>query len=177
MTSSLNQMQMLYHPEEDRILFRVNTTDQKEYRFWLTRRYVHLLYRVLSEHVASDPDVSLQGSREAQQAVMQFKKEQVMEKANFAEPFKDQAEYPLGPDALLAFKITANKQGDQLHLGIHPKDRQGISIVINREINTTLTQLLVGTVAKAEWRIDFQQREAGSPGSVDASPGPDRIIN
>jgi hypothetical protein len=31
MSSAINQMQMLYNPEEDRILFRVNTSDNKEF--------------------------------------------------------------------------------------------------------------------------------------------------
>lgn len=178
MPGTLSQMQMLYSPEEDRVLFRLNTTDQKEYRFWLTRRFVQLLYRVLSEHIASDPDVSLQGTNEAKRAVMEFKREQVIERADFQQPFKEQPELPLGTDALLAYKITSNRQGDQLHLGIHPKDRQGISMVINRDINTTLLQLLVTAVKKAEWNLlpANAQPEAADDEAPSAA-GSDRIIN
>ena len=49
MSNSLSQMQMLYVSEEDRILFRVNSTSGEEFRFWLTRRYVLLLIKVLKD--------------------------------------------------------------------------------------------------------------------------------
>ena len=48
MPGSINQIQIAYSPEEDRILFRVNSMDRKEFRFWLTRRFTVLLVKVLT---------------------------------------------------------------------------------------------------------------------------------
>lgn len=177
MPGSINQMQMLYNPEEDRIYFRINSTDKKEFRFWVTRRFTHLLLKVLGNHLVSDPDISLQGTREAKQAVLEFKKEKAMQDADFKQPFKeDEVEYPLGQETLLAFKITSNKVGDNLQLGIHPKDAQGINMVINREINTTMTQLLLGAAHKAGWNLAVTSQQA-APNSPPPAPPNDRIIN
>ncbi len=43
----INQFSANYDPSEDRILLRFNTTDLKEFRFWLTRRSTEQLLNVL----------------------------------------------------------------------------------------------------------------------------------
>lgn len=154
MPGAINQMQMLYNPEEDRIFFRVNSADKSEFRFWLTRRYALLLLKVLRQHFAQDPDISLQETSEGKQAVMNFKQEQALSNANFKKQFDEQAtEYPLGQDTRLAFRITCNKVREHMQLGIHPKEGQGINLMISREINTSMTQLLQSAMKKAEWQI------------------------
>ena len=78
MSGAISQLQMLYVPEEDRILFRVNTTHRQQFRFWLTRRYAVLMLKVLREHQETDPDVSIQESPEARLAVKSFKQERAV---------------------------------------------------------------------------------------------------
>ncbi|MBP20034.1 MAG: hypothetical protein QF715_16995 [Pseudomonadales bacterium] len=154
MSSAINQMQMLYNPEEDRILFRVNTTDNKEFRFWVTRRYTFLLMKVLKEHLEADPDVSMQGSPDAKQAVKNFKQEKAIQESNFGQKFKDDPnELPMGDDIPLAFKLTYNMREDKLHLGIQPRTGQGINLVIDRQINTSMVQLIISATQKADWTM------------------------
>lgn len=170
MTGGISQIQMLYNPEEDRILFRVNSTDNQEFRFWLTRRFSILILKVLREHLDSDPDISTQGTPEARQAVKEFKQEQAMSSANFKEQFHDQDnELPLGADAKVAFKLTYNRKADNLHLGIEPKDGQGINMVINRDINLSVTRLLLDAAKKGDWRLE------GWTADVDREQG--KVIN
>lgn len=170
MTNAINQMQMLYNAEEDRILFRVNTTSSQEFRFWITRRYALLLLRVLKEHVDNDPDVSAQGSPEGRAAVRSFKQEQAVQSANFKETFRDEgSELPLGAEALLAYRLTYNINGGILKLGIQPKDGQGINLALTQEINSSLTQLLTTAIGKAEWNIEVPR------GGV-AAPAQDNIV-
>ncbi len=75
MPGALSQIQMLYNAEEDRILFRVNSTDQLEFRFWITRRFSGLLLKVLKQHREKDPDVMTQSTPEAKEALASFKQE------------------------------------------------------------------------------------------------------
>lgn len=169
MTGAISQMQMLYNPEEDRILFRVNTTAGQQFRFWITRRYAALLLRVLKEHVDSDPDVSAQGSPEAKEAVRSFKQEKAVQSANFKDEFREEsAEMPLGEEALLAYRLQYNIKEGVLNLGIQPKTGQGISMVINQQINSSLTQLLAAAIRKAEWNLVARRA---------APPQSDRVIN
>lgn len=155
MTGAISQMQMLYVPEEDRILFRVNTTANHQFRFWLTRRYTLLLLKVLKEHLESDPDVSMQESPEAKEAVRSFKQEQAIQSANFKEDFREESnELPLGQDIPVAFRLTYNIKEGNLNIGVQPKEGQGINMAINQDINTSLTQLLLGAARKGEWGLE-----------------------
>ena len=154
MSGAINQMQMAYAAEEDRILFRVNSTEKQEFRFWITRRYALLMLAVLSKHSDSDPDVTTQENPEAKRAVQSFKQEKAINEANFEKKFEDAAnEQPLGEDAQLAFKLNYNIQNENLHLGIQPKTGKGINMVISREINSSLTQLLLSAAKKGDWRL------------------------
>lgn len=153
--SGINQLQMLYKPEEDRILFRVNSTDQKEFRFWLTRRYTILMIKVLREHFELDPDIAVQEDQLARQAVKSFKQEQAIQGSNFKEAFEEEAkEMPLGDTAQLAFRLSYKFSEANLHLTIQPKEGEGISLMINRQINSSMMTLMQSAARKAEWHLD-----------------------
>ena len=59
----LHQINLGYSPEEDRILLRINTTGKTEYRLWMTRRYVKILWKLLTKSVESLPGVQAQAAR------------------------------------------------------------------------------------------------------------------
>ena len=156
MTGAISQMQMVYVPEEDRVFFRINSLDKQEFRFWLTRRYAMLLVKVLKDHKDTDPDVSTQVTPGAKEAVQSFKKEKVMSEARFSQKFKEEGnEFPLGQSIQLAYKLSYSMKDDgNLHLSVQPKEGKGINIVINQDINITMTQLLLTASRKGGWKLD-----------------------
>lgn len=169
MSGSINQIQIVYSAEEDRILFRVNSTDHKEFRFWLTRRYTALLIRVLAEHRNQDPDVARQETPQAREAVQSFKQEEAVSSANFKQEFDQEGnEFPLGVDIMLAFKLTYKIETGNLRLSLQPKEGQGINMVINQAINATMTRLLATAVNQAGWGLKV--------GSFEIAPQ-ERVIN
>lgn len=162
MSGAISQLQVVYSPEEDRLLFRVNTTDHAEFRFWFSRRYTILLLRVLYEHQSRDPDVVVQQAPEAREAVQAFKQEQSAQSANMSKQFEASTQRPLGEDAILAHRLTYRIDEDQLNLGIAPKEGQGINIGINRDINNNLTRLLLGAAQQGEWGLSQSQGQTQS---------------
>jgi len=103
MSNTISQMEMIYSAEEDRVLFRLNSTEAQEFRFWITQRYARLLHQVLITYVESDPDVALHPSVEGRQSIQQFKQAQADSRANFQKAFEETArEYPLGEAIMLA---------------------------------------------------------------------------
>ena len=164
--SGINQLQMLYEPEEDRVFFRVNSTDQKEFRFWLTRRYMILMIKVLREHFDTDPDIVVQDDLIARQAVKTFKQEQAVQDANFKQSFNEEAkELPLGDTAQLAFRLSYRVSEENLHLTIQPKQGEGINLTINRQINSSMMALMQSAAKKADWRLEswFESTQVGRP--------------
>ncbi|HIG43900.1 MAG: hypothetical protein ABGY96_16205 [bacterium] len=168
MVEGISQMQALYHPEQDRILFRVNSIDKREFRFWITRRFTVLILKVLKDHMDSDPDISTQETPDTRQAVKTFKQEKAIQEANFEQKFTEGSnDLPLGEDVLLAFKLTYKVEGESLHMGIQPKSGQGINMVLNRKINSSLMQLIVTAAKKADWKLNQPvRRQAGQKGRV-----------
>jgi len=167
--NAISQMQMLYVPEEDRILFRVNSADNQQFRLWLTRRYSQLLLKILKTHMDADPDVSIQTTPEAKEAVQSFKQEKAMQGANFEEKFKEKAQesaLALGDDVPLAYRLNYRIEGEILHLGIEPRQGKGVTLAINRDINTSLTRLIGVAVQKAEWQLGRLPDNAGSTSRV-----------
>jgi len=170
MRSGISQMQVLYHAEEDRILFRVNSTDKKEFRFWVTRRFTILLLKILKDHIDLDPDVSVQETPDAKQAVKEFKREKAIQEANFEQKFDEKSnELPLGDEIPLAFKLTYKVQNENLKLCVEPKTGPGMNMVLNRQINSSLVQLIMSAAGKADWKL-------GSPGLSPAQQEK-RVIN
>ncbi len=154
MPGAISQIQMMYNAEEDRILFRVNSTDHLEFRFWITRRFAGLLLKVLKQHQETDPDVMTQPTPEAKEALASFKQEKAMGQADFSRKFdEEENKRPLGDAPHLAFKLNYNIKDGNLQLGIHPKEGQGISLALNQDLNATLTKLLLSAESKAGWRL------------------------
>jgi hypothetical protein len=108
--TAINQLQMSYSPEEDRVLLRLNTTSAEEFRFWLARRYCQLMVQALNAHRAADPDVSNQVSPVARKAVETFKQEAADSGGNFKDEFKPSDTFPLGESPVLAHKFPTGPQ-------------------------------------------------------------------
>jgi len=51
---SIKQLNAKYFLNEDRILLRMNTLDQSEYKFWLTRRVTHYILKSAFELFEKD---------------------------------------------------------------------------------------------------------------------------
>lgn len=162
MGGSISQTQMLYNPEEERVLFRINSTGKQEFRFWITRRYALLMLKILKEHRETDPGVATQTTPEAKKALQSFMQEKAMGQADFSKKFEEEAdELPLGQDAQIAFKLNYGIKDGNFQLGVQPKEGQGISMVINQDLNVSLTQLLLAAAKKGDWR--FAEWEASDP--------------
>ena len=66
----LNQVNIGYDPGQDRLLLRMSTSADVEYRLWLTRRVTKGLWPGLMQLVASSESVRRQAEPEAKQAVI-----------------------------------------------------------------------------------------------------------
>ncbi len=153
--ASINQIQMNYSPQEDRVLLRLNTSGNEEFRFWVTRRYAVLLGQVLALHRQSDPDVARQAPGEDRQTVEAFKREAADANANFNDGFQGASQFPLGEHPLLAFKIDYKVVEGKLVLTISPESGQGITITLDQQLNFNVGRLLKSAAEKAGWGIDL----------------------
>ncbi|MBR46563.1 MAG: hypothetical protein CMM31_08825 [Rhodospirillaceae bacterium] len=66
---------------------RINTTGKTEYRLWMRRRYVRLLWKMLTKSVESLPNVVAQAAPESREAVKSFQREEARQAADYSKDY------------------------------------------------------------------------------------------
>ena len=155
--SQLHQIQLQFDPHQDRAVLRISTTDQSEYLFWLTRRFVKLMWQALMKIVENDVQVSAQADPGNKKAVLAFQHEQAVQAADFDTKYEKQAaKRPLGDAPILLAKLQLKKspQGTDI-LSLTPMDGQGVELRVDRRMVHSLCKLLTDVSKKAEWNLSL----------------------
>lgn len=115
---TIKQFNATYLAHDDRVLFRFNTVEDAEFRFWFTRR-VSLFILAATSHLIVKNLEQTHGT-EAAKAIVDFSKEAVqVEKSKQGpaqmDPYQPANNFPLGADPLLVMdvKCALEKQGQE----------------------------------------------------------------
>lgn len=158
--SSIHQMQISFVAQQDRLLFRLNTTDHAEFRFWLTRRYVKLLWTALLQQLEAaqpyqNPDIRA--------TVAAFQHQQIVETSDFKTAYREPEtkHFPLGEEPILVSRLQFKRtpQGSQI-LCMHPDKGQGLEIGVDNRLMHSLCNLLSQCLKSTDWDLPF---ELGTP--------------
>ncbi len=148
------QIQIRYIQEEDRILMRMNTVAEEEFRFWLTRRFLVRLWPVLQEALMSSPSVKQHSDYHSRQAIMAFEHERAQSKAAFNHPFREADNLPLGKDPLLVVKAGFRHQDNgSLKLALKDNADKGIELILTNDLLHLLCKLLDDAAQQSEWKM------------------------
>lgn len=154
--SALHQLTMSYVPEQDRILFRLSTKDKKEYRLWLTRRFVYVLWGALKQTFASNTALAKIVDSEVKDAVLGMQHQEAVQKTDFdTPPIKDVTDATSNTGPLL---VTGGKvhPGEKLTaLTFKTADGSDVNFNLNEQLLHAFCHLLVTTSARAEWKLDL----------------------
>ena len=155
---NIHQIQMAYNAQEDRILLRILSAERAEFRFWLTRRYVKLLWQVLLKLIERDPAAAVHADENIRRTVVGFQHANVVRGGDFAKPFEDvMNSLPLGAAPILLSRITGTQpnaaQPRQQQLSLHPEQGQGIDLGVNTELLHMISKLLVDAVKQSDWDL------------------------
>ena len=159
--SRVNQIQIRYSPLEDRIVLRLNTEDLSEFRFWITRRYAKILATSLLKLLRSAEDIQEHKEEEVQKAVMSFKHEEALSKADFAKSFQAQPKnLPLGNAPILLSKLTVKQTPDgKPMLCMYPEQGQGIDLALQQQLLHSISKLFADALQASDWGVDFSLPE------------------
>lgn len=146
---------MTYDRLQDRILLRVSTLDRAEFRFWMTRRYVKLLWLVLIKMLERDPVAVVHVDEKIRRTMMGFQHSDAVRAGNFEKKYEEAAKaLPLGDEPVLLAKITAKQNANaQQVLSIQPEQGQGIDVVVNTELLHMISKLVLDAVAQSNWDL------------------------
>ena len=159
---NIHQLSVSYEERQDRLLLRLNTQDQQEFRFWLTRRMSLRLLPAIDQSVArleaSQPGVAAPDTT-SQKMLTELKRDAFLQKADFSTPFEAKAERkPLGEEPLLITDAQLSLQaGGGLLITFQEKSAEGAvkSCQLNLQASLVhgLIHLIQQALVKADWAL------------------------
>jgi hypothetical protein len=148
MSSALQQVNMIYVPEQDRILLRISTTDEAEFRVWLTRRYCAMLMKVFVEQIEREGGYQELASRQDTLARLRG--------GALDQPYEPgpRTNYPLTEQGVLGYRINIGREpAGTTNLQLLPEQGQGVNINLDKATLYMLYNVLEQALAAAEWNL------------------------
>lgn len=155
MSSGIQQLEINYHPVEDRLILKIYTLDLLEFRFFLTRRFTKLLWNALHQLLEEDQKTHVEHAQETAHIAQQFEKEQKQRQPTANKFATKMTKTPMGEAPLLLTKISGKSLGKGiLLLKFEDAGNRGFEINADSKIILSLCKLISEGVKKADWDLD-----------------------
>ena len=107
--AAIQQINLGYNAEQDRLLFRVGLSDNTELLVWLTNRITNMMWSLLTGEAHLPTATSIQAATPPEQAVEQFKQE--MQAVDALQKMDFKTEYINDMTATDAYRIKYTTYG------------------------------------------------------------------
>ncbi len=187
----VHQVTSQYLAEDDRLLLRINVSDQAEFRFTLTRRYAKQMLHALAKIIGSEQALLAEGDitsnapafdspttkqkimrdPETKKAMMEFEHESAIAKADFEKKYMGELKNtPLGKEPILATGLSFTPHENQLPtMSIVGKDGKGLNISLSKTLLHSFYKLLVDAANNAGWDLPFGPLQVKATGDDENS--------
>ena len=151
---NINQVNLSYVAPEDRLLLRLNTKEQAEFRLWITRALARGLLQVIDQtagqlgetrvsHIGLDPQES-----------KRLALAQETSQADFATPFSEQAgSYPLGEAPRLVLKMHIEMAEGRTNLQMELDRNQRFDLSLDRPMFLAIARMLIRLLDTLDWGL------------------------
>ena len=171
----INQFSANYNPIQDRILFRFNTTDLKEFRFWFSRRVASKLLKVLPEGTQEGSEIVQELKQQTEQK--QDKSPQKLggdgkKEASTAVPVKKAPkfisgnDFPTGEEPILLADISFALEGASYKCSFVLATKKTVTVRINPDLMLKVHSLISLMTQNAGWYKDLKQPDVISPAQL-----------
>lgn len=155
--SQLHQMQLSFVPLQDRLLLRMNTVDKVEYKLWLTRRYVKLLWVCLmnmSETFQTTPYFG----KPSRPSIFSLKPSTTTSsEVDFDTAYNENIQSVFGEEPILVSKVSIKQQEDGRQLlCMHPEEGQGIEMTLDEAMLYSLCTLILNSIKNNGWDLNLK---------------------
>jgi ribosomal protein L10 len=157
---SITQFNATYVKEEDRVLFRFNTSESLEYRLWLTRQVVADLLRVIVK--GSVEVVAREHPVEHAKAIVEFKQQAKAANPQFT-TFVPATKYPLGAEPVLVHSLRLTMQTNHLSLEMMIPKGQVLTMRLTEDMLSQMRLLLQTIEQRADWGLSSTIQHASIP--------------
>lgn len=195
---NIHQLSIHYIAEQDRLLVRINTTEDEELRLWLTRRLAQgfwpLLNKAVRDHVTPGDSAGRAPLVDdlGKQMMAEFQRAQTLEKTDFKTPYRAvPGKLPLGAEPLLVTEIGLTPlekgnlslnflqklqglEGDPAHRAAEQAPR-GFQVTLEPKLVHGLVHLLAQALGVSQWQAGAEAVSSGSAQQAsDAAVTPDK---
>ena len=157
--------------DEDRLLFRFNTADGREFRFWLTRHITRGLIEGSQRVVTAV--LKKKFAPETAEAIHEFQQQSVMQTTKFNEPYESGDNLVLGEHPILVTGLTMQPEKELMSVDLRLATKQNVNFRIPLPVFQKMILLLDKLQAQANWGVGLQPpagAETAVPGEPLASP-------
>jgi hypothetical protein len=163
MSPQLRQLNVTYLPEEDRLLLKVSTSDEQEYRAWCTRRFIRLLLERLEAQFETEVDEVQVVPEAARKEVAQLKHKGSVTERAFDKPYEaEPVSYPLGESGLLLTQLRCKKhESGRLVMMLSGSGGKGLTLNMDSKLQHHFYEIIARACQRAQW-FEGQDRE-GKP--------------
>ena len=153
--AAIQQLNLSYNVEQDRLLFRVGLSDNTELMVWLTLRVTKQLWALLNGETYLPTASSIRIETPPEQAVQQFKQEaqtaQVLQKMDFSTQYQPR-KVVRNDGALLATALQLADDGVK-HLDITCLEGVNVRMNLTQELILAICNMLQRSAKEAGWDI------------------------
>lgn len=154
--AGIQQLNLGYNLEQDRLLLRVGLSNGTELVVWITQRIAKGLWKLLKGE-AQLPDTKPGAPNQTpSQSVQQFQQElataQALQKMDFSTEYQPRKEV-IHQGALLATKLHLFEQAGQKALEMGTLEGVGVRLNLNQELILALCNMLQLATKEAAWDI------------------------
>ena len=193
---TIKQFNGSYLTQEDRLLFRFNTIDDAEFRFWFTRRVTLFILgataHLLTKHLEKTH------SPETAAAITEFQKEALTEQVSkqasqqgeakgeqgrqvAVEAYQAASNYPIGADPLLVMdvkcELSKDGEADVLSMDFVLPGGANLNLKLGGPTLQAMCLLLDQLRETAAWGAPFMVGNFAVQPSVELNTGPNEITN
>jgi len=153
--AQIDQIQIKFVAVEDRLLLRVSSSGDLEFRFWMTRRFVKLIWPALGKMLKETPRIQTQASADAKRELLAFEHDKAVNDSDFKTPYKDTPRtLPLGEQPVVLAKMQMRREEDgSTIMSLGPEEGAGIDLALNDGLLHSLAELISNGARIAEWEL------------------------
>lgn len=179
--AAIQQLNLGYNTEQDRMLLRVGLSDNTELVVWLTYRIARMIWSLLNGETNLPSATSIQAETPPSQAVEQFKQEmqvsETLQKMDFATEYQAKREVRNDVVMLATNAQLTGGEGKPSTLEMPCLEGLTIRISLNQEIIIAICNMLQLSAKEAAWNIGGGGVLAAAPIAVVADAAEKKLLH
>lgn len=175
MAGPLHQLTITFDPEQDRMLLRIGTAENTEYRLWLTRRFVKVLWGALMQTLDRNPELRDDVLPDVRDAVKAMEHQEAVQASNFSQSHaKSNVNLTSNTGPLLVTGGQVKAVDDEnTMLNLKTSSGMGVQFGLNKQLLHALCHMMISSAQTADWDLDLQ---VGDP-SVFVPDTPEGVVH